>query len=109
MACTVKSLPGLNGEIIPAGLRNGGRISFVTIDAVSWTALPPVPLAGRNAISIQNLSGTEIKLQYDNTVIGYSGVVMATGSERFYNITDAITIYAKAAAGTPTVTVEEIS
>lgn len=93
----------------PAGLTVGGLISQTAINAVTWTALPVSALPNRNALSIQNISGTEIKINYDNTTVGYVGVTIATGSERFYSITDSIIIYAKAAAGTPTIQTEELA
>lgn len=92
-----------------SGLRNGGLITEQGINAVTWTALPTVNLVGRNAICIQNNSVVEIKMNYRSNVVGYVGIVIPAQSERFYDITDAISIYAKASAGTPTITVEEIS
>jgi hypothetical protein len=97
------------GEIKTTGLSVAGRVTEVALNAVTWTALPPTPLDGRNAISIQNLSGTQIKINYDPTIATYTGVVMNNEAERFYDITDSIIIYAKAQAGTPTITIEELS
>lgn len=96
-------------NVYPSGLRNGGRITEVTLGATGWTKLPDMALPGRNALGIQNLSGIQIKLNYAPNTAGYEGVVIADHSERYYDITDAISIYAKAEAGSPTVTVEEIS
>lgn len=111
MVNSVVILPAFNvsGEMIPAGLTTAGLLTPVALDAISWTALPPLALIDRNAISIQNVSGVEIKINYDNAEPGYVGTVIDSGSERFYNITDAIQIYAKASAGTPTIMIEEIS
>lgn len=97
------------GVVSPSGLRNGGLITAVNLSSGVWTALPPNALPGRNAICIQNISGVEIRIQYDNSVSGYFGVTIASGAERFYDITDAIQIYAKASAGSPIIVVEEIS
>lgn len=97
------------GVVSPSGLRNGGLITPVTLNAATWTALPPSALPGRNAICIQNISAVEIRLQYDNTVVGYVGITIASGSERFYDITDSILLYAKSSAGTPVIMIEEIS
>lgn len=97
------------GVVSPSGLRNGGLITSVTLSSATWTALPPTALAGRNAICIQNISAVEIRLQYDNTVVGYEGVSIASGAERFYDVTDSIILYAKASAGSPVITIEEIS
>lgn len=92
-----------------SGLNIAGRLTEVALNAVTWTALPAAPLANRNAMGIQNQSGTEIKLNYSNTEPLYKGVIVGAGSERYYDIKDTITVYAKAAAGTPTVLIEEIS
>ena len=99
--CSVQSIQ-------PSGLTTEGKITEVSLSASSWTALPATPLTDRNAISIQNLSGIEIKVNYLDSV-GYVGMVVASGSERFYDITDEIVIYGRAASGTPTVVVEEIA
>jgi len=101
----------ITGTLKVSGLTIGGRVTQVTIDDTTWTPLPLVPLASRNAIGIQNTAGFEIKLQYDPTVVGYVGVKMGIEGERYYDITDAIPIYAKAAPGSGTVSViiEEIA
>lgn len=93
----------------PSGLIVGGVITEVSLNSSSWTALPSSALSGRNALSIQNRSGTEIKINYDNSVVGYVGIVIPDGGERFYDISDSIVIYAKSSSGTPTVVIEEIA
>lgn len=100
------------GTFSPTGLQNGGKVTEVTLSSASWTALPPIALTGRNAICIQNISAVEIKLNYDFTAAlpaTYTGVVIPSGGERFYDITDSIVIYAKALSGSPIIVVEEIS
>lgn len=100
----------VTGTFTPSGLHNAGRISSVAIDDTSWTPLPATPLAGRNAISIQNRTGVQIALQYDPSTPGYFGVLMPDQFERQYDVTDAIVIYAKASPGNSgNVTVEELS
>lgn len=94
---------------VPSGLTTAGRISEVAINSVTWTALPASPLAARNAMCIINDSAIEIKLNYSSLVPGYVGVTLSPNNQRFYDITDSIIIYAKAASGTPTLTVEELS
>jgi len=100
---------GLTGTFKPSGLNVGGKITEVPLNSTSWTALPPIPLTGRNAMSIQNLSNTEIKINYINTELNYVGITIKNNGERYYDITDAIVMYAKASIGTPTITVEEIA
>lgn len=111
MACNnvVRETLDVSGEIRPSGLNVAGRITHVPINSSGWTALPATPLSGRNAISIQNQSAIEIKIEYDNTVATYDGVKIIGGGERYYDITDNIVIYARSASGTPTITVEELS
>jgi hypothetical protein len=75
----------------------------------AWTALPPVPLINRNAINIQNYSGTQIKLNFDPSIAGYVGIIVNDQSERNYDIKDSILIYAKAELGNPVVIIEEVS
>ena len=98
-----------SGTFTPSGLRNGGQITEITLSSTSWTALPATALVGRNALSIQNRSGIEIKINYTNTETGYTGLIIPTSGERFYDISDSIIIYAKAISGTPVVIVEELS
>lgn len=97
------------GSFTFSGLKNGGKVSEVTLNSTTWTALPASALTDRNALAIQNHSGIEIKLNYDDTEPGYVGIIMTDGSERQYDITDAIVIYAKATSGNPVVNVEELS
>lgn len=99
----------LTGSIRPSGLNVGGRVTEVTLNAVTWTALPATPLTARNALGIQNISGLEIKVNYSSGISGYVGMVIADGSERTYDITDAILIYGKCQSGTAIVNVEEIA
>lgn len=99
----------VEGNFSFSGLRIGGRISEVTLNDSTWVALPTTALANRNSISIQNTSNVEIALQYDNSVATYSGVKVGVGGERFYDLTDAITIYAKSSSGSAIITVEELA
>lgn len=107
--------PGANvsGSFVPSGLRVAGRHSQVTIDDVSWTPLPAAPLAGRNALSIQNNSGFELKINYLPAVltVGYLGIKMAADFERQYDVKDTIEVFARAAAGAGSVIldIEELS
>lgn len=109
--CIVTPAPSnsISGVINVSGLTIAGRITEVTINDATWTALPATPLTNRNAMSIQNRSGVEIKLNYDNTVATYFGVVITNNGERMYDITDDIIIYAKSSSGTVNIVVEEIS
>lgn len=116
MSCnTVKSFPkasfsgSVTGTFTPQGLNIAGKMTAVTLNTTTWTALPATPLVNRNAIRIQNQSATEIKTQYDNTTVGYVGIIIAANGSDAYDIKDNIIVYAKSSSGTPTVMVEELS
>jgi len=99
----------VEGNFSFSGLRIGGRISEVTLNDATWVALPAIPLTDRNAISVQNTSNVEIKIQYDNLVVGYSGVAIGISGERFYDLTDQIIIYGKSSSGSAVITIEELA
>lgn len=99
--------PGLTTH--PSGLTVAGKITVVSLTAGIWTPLPASPLTGRNALGVQNQSGTELKLNYDPLTVGYVGILVGPGAERYYDITDDIILYAKPIAGSPSIVVEEIS
>lgn len=113
--CEVLSAPGasisgtVTGEFSPSGLKIAGKITVVTLNATTWTALPPTSLVNRNAISIQNQSSTEVKLAFDPLTVGYLGPKVSANGERFYDIKDTIAIYGKCQAGTCDVLIEELS
>lgn len=97
------------GTFTPSGLNNGGKITTVSLNAVTWSALPATALAGRNAICIQNASALEIKINYASDIVGYTGIIIPANGERYYDVTDSIVIYGKSTSGTPDVIIEEIS
>jgi hypothetical protein len=98
-----------SGTFSQSGLSIAGKITVVTLNDTTWVALPPTPLTDRNGLSIQNQSGKEIKLQYDNTTVGYVGPIVNPSSERFYDIKDTILIYGKCSSGTCDIIIEELS
>lgn len=117
MACNVvKRYPDtanvnatVTGQVTLKGLNIAGKMTEVTLNTATWTALPSTPLINRNAIRIQNQSGVEIKTNYDPLTVGYVGIKIAADGSDAYDITDNIIIYAKASAGTPKILVEELS
>jgi len=92
-----------------SSLRVAGRVTDIAVTNASWTPLPLVALANRKAINIQNLSGQDIKVNYDNGIAGYVGMTIANGGERSYDMEDGIVIYAKSVSSTVNINVEEIS
>jgi hypothetical protein len=103
--------PALNvaGALSPSGLNIGGKVTQVTLNALTWTPLPATPLAFRNALAIQNYSGIEVKINYLSSVVGYVGVIIGSGAERSYDVGSTIVLYGKSASGTPTIIVEELA
>lgn len=90
-------------------LAGPGRVTEVALTTGAWTALPATALAGRQALSVQNRSGQEVKLNYDNAEPGYVGVAIEDGGERHYDIDDGLVVYAKASDSACTIVVEEIA
>lgn len=100
----------VEGTLQFSGLSIGGKITLVSINDSTWTALPATALANRNGLSIQNVSGQDIYLQYDNTsVTANEWVTVGNNVERYYNITDTIVVYGKASNGTVNVLIEELA
>jgi hypothetical protein len=97
------------GSFTISGLNKGGRVTEVTLNPFTWTPLPAIALADRNAMNIQNISGEEIKTNYSNSVVGYVGMVIGSGSERSYDIQDDIIMYGKSISSVVTINVEEIA
>ena len=99
-----------SGSIKPSGLNIGGRVTEVELVDTAWRALPTVALEKRNAIAIQNESGSDIKINYINTVgVTIGMTIKANGGERYYDISDSIVIYGRSTSGTVNVNVEEIA
>lgn len=104
----------LTGTFSPSGLRVKGKHTPVTIDDTAWYPLPPTPLANRNAVCIQNFTGFQIKVNYEEDVllgVGYVGIRIQNQGERTYDTQDSIVVYGRAAPGSGpiVVDVEELS
>ncbi len=95
-----------SGSFTFSGLSEAGRFTEVEINDSTWTALPSggSALPNRNAVSVQNQSTVNIKLNYINSV-GYVGVKIPADGERQYDIQGDITIYARSEPGSGTVTI----
>ena len=99
----------ITATFTPSGLFKEGKVTQVTLGDSTWTAMPSSALADRNAISIQNGSATDIKINYSNAVSGYVGITIKAGFERYYDIKDSIIIYGKSESGPVQVMVEELA
>lgn len=107
---TIANIVGaIEGSFAPSGLKNAGKITTVTIGDSVWTPIPATPLTDRNAMSIQNLSNVNVKINYDNSVSGYNGIEIKSGFERYYDIKDTIILYAKSESGSVQLVIEELS
>ena len=107
----IKEGTGISGDFTPGGLRNAGLYTAVSIPDNAWVAIPSTALTDRNQINIQNFTGFEMKVNHSGTG-GYAdnGMRIPSGTERFYQITEGIAVYARMApgAGTQTIDVEEL-
>lgn len=107
---TVTVTGTVTGTFQPTGLTTAGRVSIVTINQTTWTALPTTPLTARNAINVQNMNTQTVKVNYDNTTVGYVGMtIFVSGGERQYAITPSIVIYAKSETSSCDLNIEELS
>lgn len=96
----------------PVGLSRAGRYTEVELVAGEWRPLPATPLADRNAISIQNYSGVDIKVNYAEFALSstaWIGSIIKDSVERFYDIKDFIVLYGQPETGTVIVGSEELS
>ena len=93
----------------PSGLTTEGKFTEVNVNNTGWSALPATPLTGRNAIAIQNESGQDVKINFDNGEAGFKGMTIKSGNERYYDITDDIIVYAKSASSAIVLNIEEIA
>ncbi len=101
----------VSGTVSQSDLITGGKVTAVTLSALTWTLLPLTALPGRRQMIIINDSGVAVKLNYDTTAAlpaGFVGTTLADGFERHYQAQETFKVYAKAASGTPSITVEEL-
>lgn len=99
----------ISGSVAQSGLNIGGRVTEVSLNDTSWTALPPVSLQKRNSIQVQNFSGVDITINYIADNASDFGVIVRDSSERIYMITDAIVLYGRSSLGVAKIIVEEIA
>lgn len=97
-----------SGTFTFSGLRNGGKVTEVTLYPDRWVPIPATALTDRNAMGIQNVSGEEMKVNFRDDV-GYVGMVIGAGSERTYDISDQIIVYGRSIANIIQINVEELS
>lgn len=96
-----------------------GRITKITLNDSTWVALERSPttnptgtgaLIERGSLTLQNRTKKDILLQYDNTESDITiSMILKSGSERFYDIKNPITVYARSISGTGELIIEELS
>ena len=92
-----------------ASLEQGGKNGQILINNTEWTDLTPIPLLGRKALNIQNPSqDIKVKLNFDNTAIGFNGITIYPESERFYTCSENVKVYAKSESGSFELDIEEV-
>lgn len=109
-----RECPGDSGEVVVAVKQIGGtsaegsgRVTVLEINSTSWTEVPK--LLNRRAVSIQNNTNVNIKLNYSEPV-GFEGMVIrANGGERAYDIGESVSMYLKSQSGTVNIEVEEVA
>lgn len=97
------------GSVTVRGLSIGGRHSEVEVNETTWTLLPAAALSQRNIIAIQNNTGQDIKINYDDQVAGFKGMLVRDQSERAYDVQGSVNIYAKCQTGTAVLDIEELA
>lgn len=105
----------VTGSIQPEGLNIAGRNTTLSVSTTA-IPLPAIPLANRNAMSIRNLSQTDVLyIGFDSSVTADSVVGITSGwqlgpNEGFnIDVQGSIPIYGIAASGSILVQVMELS
>lgn len=111
----LKVTGSVSGDVTPAGLRIAGRNTTMMVSTTA-IALPAIPLANRNAMSIVNLSMTEtLYIGFDTSVTADSVVGVTSGWEIGPNegfnidITETIPLYGIVASGSIMIKIMELS
>jgi hypothetical protein len=84
----------ITGEVQLVGLSTEGRVTHVPITNAAWTPIPAAALGGRQSIALQNFTGGDVRLNWDNTKPLTEGVILANGNERYYTVAEGLTLYA---------------
>lgn len=95
----------------PVGLTIGGLITHVALTAAAWTPLPATPLADRNSILVQNISGNGgvVLWNYSASAPATEGIRIEDGGYKATILSDTIIVYGRMLSGTGTVCVDEVA
>lgn len=94
-----------------SGLSKEGKITEVALDDTAWVQIFAAPLADRNSIAVQNISGNgaTVLWNYVNTAPATEGWRIEDGGFKAVAIQDNISVYARILSGTGTVAVDEVA
>lgn len=103
------SIAGGTATLEPVGFI-AGKLSIVSVDNLTWTALPTVALADRQTLSIQNRTGQDLWVNWlasdlDATTKGW---LIPDQYERSYPVQDGAILYCKSTTSACDVLVEEL-
>jgi len=99
----------IDASLPPSDLESG-RVSIVSVPDSSWVALPTASLSGRVSLAVQNQSGVDLEVKYVNTGSFGTGMLIATGSERGYDLPEGVILYGRVASSGPKdIRVEELA
>lgn len=91
---------------------SGVTTKVTGVGTAGWTAIPTTALTSRKSLTIQNNSNDDCYLSFDSSGsnAAIDNILLGSGFERFYNIADGLTIYARKDSGADIdLIVEEIS
>lgn len=93
-----------------AGLRNGGRITHISIDALAWYPAPLAVLNPRGNLTVQNISGNAgtVLWNYDNAAPATEGYRIEDGGHKSVLLDGAVVVYVRMLAGVGEVVVDEV-
>jgi hypothetical protein len=99
------------GSATFTGLKTGGLVTHLTLNASTWSALPTTPLLGRNSLTVQNISGNGniVLWNYSNSAPITEGFRIEDGGFKSVAITDSVITYAKMLSGAGTIVVDEVA
>lgn len=98
-------------EAVPTPAYTFARTQSLALSDVAWTEIPAIALDGRTSLAIQNQTGFQIEVAYDDGIAYGEGMIVEDGNERQYNEIPAIfRIYARLEpGGAGSIRVEEIA
>jgi len=70
----------------PTGGGSIGETAQLAITNTGWTLVPANALDSIVSLNIQNNTGQDVKLNFDNTEPGYEGILLSDSQERIYTL-----------------------